>query len=92
MLDEGRKRLIERLNDPVLLRRILRYLIARHEFPKHKADDVTQDTFLRAQRAKNWPAENAPLYPWLRRYANYARASRTRSKASNPPRSSRSAG
>jgi DNA-directed RNA polymerase specialized sigma24 family protein len=47
--------------------------MVRHGMPEHDAEDVLQDAFVRASGARKWPPENVPLYPWMRRYANYQR-------------------
>jgi DNA-directed RNA polymerase specialized sigma24 family protein len=72
-LAQDRARLHVRLNDAKLRRRVFRYLVSRHQVPEDVADDITNDALLRACRARKWPAENVPIYPWVRRYANYQR-------------------
>jgi len=72
-LSQDRARLKARLNDARLRAQIVRYLMVRHSMPEDPAEDVTQDAMKCASRARKWPAENVPLYPWLRRYANFQR-------------------
>jgi DNA-directed RNA polymerase specialized sigma24 family protein len=86
VLDAERRRLHDRLDDPHLRERILRYLMGRHGLAKDVADDVTQEAFLRAYRAKEIPPESKPLFPWLRRFANYCRKDHQRKVAKDTAR------
>lgn len=71
LLAQARLRLVKRLDDRRLRTRIVKFLMARHEVNEDRANVVTQDAFERAMCARKWPPENVPLYPWMRRYANF---------------------
>jgi DNA-directed RNA polymerase specialized sigma24 family protein len=49
------------------------YLRARWEFQEADAKDVAQQALESAFLCKTLPDENRPLYPWLRRFANFRR-------------------
>jgi DNA-directed RNA polymerase specialized sigma24 family protein len=69
-----RARLVARLNDDGLRRGVLGYLGARHGLPWDAADDVTNEAWIDAWKAKSWPEnETRPLYPWLCGYAKISK-------------------
>jgi DNA-directed RNA polymerase specialized sigma24 family protein len=86
VLDAERRRLHDRLDDPHLRRRVLRFIIRKHSLAEDVAEDVTQEAFARACRAKNIPPESAKLFPWLRRFANYCSLEHQRKVATHTAR------
>lgn len=76
--DLARQRFQLRMADRTLFPRLVRYLRSRSgQFDKplteDVAKDVAQDALVRGLRCKTLPDEKRPLYPWLRRFANFQR-------------------
>jgi DNA-directed RNA polymerase specialized sigma24 family protein len=58
----------------------------KHSLAEDVAEDVTQEAFARACRAKNIPPESAELFRWLRRFANYCSLEHQRKVATHDAR------
>jgi DNA-directed RNA polymerase specialized sigma24 family protein len=71
--DPARERFRLRLNDRTNLPRLVGYLRGRWDFQEADAKDVGQQALVAAFVCKTLPDENRPIYPWLRRYANFRR-------------------
>jgi DNA-directed RNA polymerase specialized sigma24 family protein len=72
--DPARERFRLRLNkDRTIFPRLVGYLRGRWEFQEADAKDVAQQALESAFLCKTLPDENRPIYPWLRRYANFRR-------------------
>jgi DNA-directed RNA polymerase specialized sigma24 family protein len=62
--------LFRRLSDPRLRRDLLTYLVKKRELAAHRAEDVVQQTYLRALRARTWPDDGPKMFAWMKAIAD----------------------
>jgi DNA-directed RNA polymerase specialized sigma24 family protein len=65
-----RRVLLKRLSHPKLRRELLTYLVKKKELIPDRAEDIVQNTYLRAVRARSWPDDEGKMFAWMKAIAD----------------------